>query len=93
MFEKVDSETDSDESVPSRGTDIPEQVKKIRAEVIGRHDTGEEHGQHDQRRGYRGRKDLPCPTWDGKDFGEWPEKRQAIDRWSRLTAIPPEEQG
>ncbi|CAK0794430.1 unnamed protein product, partial [Prorocentrum cordatum] len=27
------------------------------------------------------------------DLSEWPEKRLAIDRWSRLTAVPPEEQG
>ena len=32
-------------------------------------------------------------TWDGLDLKEWSEKRLAIDRWLRLTAVPPEEQG
>ncbi|CAK0909173.1 unnamed protein product, partial [Prorocentrum cordatum] len=87
------SETDSERSAQSRGFGTPEQVKKTMAEVHGRLESGGEHEQHDQRRGDRKGKDTLCPTWDGKDLSEWPEKRLAIDRWNRLTAVPPEEQG
>ena len=72
MFARGGSEADSVKSVPSRGFGTPEQVKKNMVEVQGRLDMGEEHDQHDQRRGGRKGKDPPCPTWDGRDLNEWP---------------------
>ena len=73
------------------GFGTPEQVKKSAGEAIVR--TEEEQDHVDQRRGGRDWKDPLCPSWDCKGLSEWPEKRVAIDQWSKLTATPPEEQG
>ena len=86
------SEAGSDLSVQSRGFGTPGQVNKSAGEVTRRLEA-EERDHRDQRRGGRKGEDSPCPSWGGKDLSEWPEKRLAIDRWSRMTAITFEKQG
>ena len=37
-------------------------------------------------------RDVNCPHWNAKDIASWPGVRRKIDKWSRLSNIPPEQQ-
>ena len=76
-------------TIADRGLRTPEELR----ERLSQPRRGSQWLEHDAWKPAHRGKDPPCPSWDGSDFKDWPQKRIDIDRWSRLTQVPPEEMG